>query len=145
MAVPHSNSNEEEQQIVERVQRDFMNGTANFRRRIIEVQREHMQAYEDAMMRSRLAYIRTLDHLLQTMLRLSNARQHHPLIVLLRNAMRRHMNELDRADETVRSFRRQSMHVSFRDLVGDFNHEFYRDVNDAGFADNVLRPPSSPE
>ena len=45
---------------------------------------------------------------------------------------------MDRADDSVRAFRRQSMHVSFRDLLGDFNHEFYRDVNDAGIADSDL-------
>jgi recombinational DNA repair ATPase RecF len=111
-----------------RERQTLLDATRNFRLQLMNLEREHLQAYSDAVMRSRLAYIRFLDNFVRilTYQRLPNSNS------LLRVANRLLQDELlnvDQADDV--QIRRQSVYVSLADILSHFN-------NEGGTSDNYL-------
>lgn len=99
--------------------RELIDATRNFRSQLITLEREHMQAYMDAVMRSRLAYIRYLDHLIRTLTH-SRIPTTDPIFYVARRIFNDEMANADRSDEI--NIRRRSVYVSLRDVIDTLNN-----------------------
>ena len=104
---------------VEDYRRDLLEATRNFRSQLIVLEREHLQAYADAVMRSRLAYIRYLDHLIRTLAH-TRIPTTDPIFSVVRRLFNDEMRNADRSDEI--NIRRHSVYVSLRDIVETMNN-----------------------
>lgn len=101
----------------------LLDATRNFRSQLITLEREHMMAYHDAVMRSRLAYIRYLDRFIRTMTynRGVGRGRADPVLTIANRLMRDEMRNVE-VDDRI-EIRRESRYVSLRDIAALFNNE----------------------
>lgn len=121
-------ANEDIAQAVERERQNLIGATRNFRSHLITLEREHLQAYSDAVMRSRLAYIRFLDGFIRT-LTYQRLPQTTTLLRIANSLLRSELSNVEHEEEV--HIRRRSVYVSLNDILSQFN-------NEEGVDDNYL-------
>lgn len=121
-------ANEDIAQALEREKENLIHATRNFRSHLMTLEREHLQAYSDAVMRSRLAYIRFLDNFIRT-LTYQRMPQTTTLLRIANSLLRSELINVEQEEEV--HIRRRSVYVSLNDILSQFN-------NEGGVDDNYL-------
>ena len=120
--------NDDTSETVEMERRNLLDATRAFRSQLITLEREHLQAFSDAVMRSRLAYIRFLDNFIRS-LTYRRLNESQTLIRVANHLLRSELNNAERDDDV--QIRRRSVYVSLADIMSQFN-------NEGGVDDNYL-------
>lgn len=120
-------ANEDIAEAVRIERQNLIDATRNFRSHLLTLEREHLQSYSDAVMRSRLVYIRFLDNFIRT-LSFQRFPQTNSLLRVANNLMRSELNIVERDEEV--HIRRRSVYVSLNDIISQFNNEGGVDDND---------------